>query len=70
MGHYIKVLPKFKELKKQFDKIGIKEFIDLYGNNEYVRGSIDSVKFVNEKEIEWENIIRTGGGPEVDQINP
>ena len=57
MGHYIKVLPKFKELKRQFDKVGIKEFLDLYGNREYVRGSTDSVKFVEEKEIEYEKII-------------
>lgn len=69
MGHYVKILPKFKELKRQFDKIGIKEFIELYGNQEYVRGSTDSINFVEEKEIEWQNIIRTDGGQEVDQTN-
>lgn len=69
MGHVVKRLPKLKDLKKQFDKMGIEEFIDTYGNQEWVTGATDAIEFIEEKEIEWQNIISSDGGQKEDLTN-
>jgi hypothetical protein len=69
MGHVIKRLPKLKELKNQFDKMGIDNFIYTYANREWMIGAPESIQFIEEKEIEWQNIISSDGGQKEDLTN-
>jgi len=69
MGFHKTQLPKLKVLKRQFNEMGIENFVELYGGLECSVGSADSMNFIEEKEREWLNIINSDGGQKVDRTN-